>query len=141
MNEENKEKFYDKQSDIVSPEHYEPSTSSQRNLEYGEAYLTYKQRVNVISKSGLEGKALDQALAEASKQYAKDIERIKNPYKEYEQAVAEARQQYSDTIERIKKLYEEYEQAVAEARQQYGEAIESMENPYKEYEQSNGKTR
>ena len=116
MNEENKEKFYDKQSDIASPEHYEPSTSSQRNLEYGAAYLTYKQRVNVISKSGLEGKALDQALAEASKQYAKDIERIKNPYKEYEQALAEA-------------------------RRQYGDAIESMENPYKVYEQSNGKTR
>ena len=91
MNEENKEIFYDKQSDIVSPEHYEPATSSQRNLEYGEAYLTYKQRVNEISKLGLEGNALDQALAEARQQYGNAIERIENPYKEYEQSNGKTR--------------------------------------------------
>ena len=91
MNEENKEKFYDKQSDIVSPEHYEPSTSSQRNLEYGEAYLTYQRRVNEISKLGLEGNALDQALAEARQQYGDAIERIENPYKEYEQSNGKTR--------------------------------------------------
>ena len=91
MNEENKEKFYDKQSDIASPEHYEPSTSSQRNLEYGAAYLTYQQRVNEISKLGLEGNALDQALAEARQQYGDAIERIENPYKEYEQSNGKTR--------------------------------------------------
>ena len=91
----NENLFYEEYPSKASPiyPNVKPAekTSSQRNLEYGEAYLTYQRRVNEISKSGLEGNALDQALAEARRQYGDAIERIENPYKVYEQSNGKTR--------------------------------------------------